>query len=29
MGESNYPNYKVPIPFIPEKEKDLDEGEKK
>jgi hypothetical protein len=29
MGESNYPDYKVPIPFIPEAEKDPDEGDKK
>jgi hypothetical protein len=28
MGKSNHPDYKVPIPFIPETEKDLDEGEK-
>jgi hypothetical protein len=29
MGESNYPYYKVPIPFIPETEKDPYEGENK
>jgi hypothetical protein len=29
MGRSNYPDYKVPILFIPEMEKDPDEGEKK
>jgi hypothetical protein len=29
MGESNYPDYKVPVPFIPEKKKDMDEGDKK
>jgi hypothetical protein len=29
MGESNYPDYKVPVPFIPETEKDTDEGDKK
>jgi hypothetical protein len=29
MGESNYPDYKVPVPFIPETEKDPDEGDKK
>jgi hypothetical protein len=29
MGKSNYPYYKVPIPFIPEAEKDPDEGDKK
>jgi hypothetical protein len=29
MGESNHPDYKVPLPFIPETEKDPDEGDKK
>jgi hypothetical protein len=29
MGKSNYPDYKVPIPFIPEAEKDPNEGYKK
>jgi hypothetical protein len=29
MGKSNYPDYKVPVPFIPEAEKDPDEGDKK
>jgi hypothetical protein len=29
MGKSNYPDYKVPVPFIPETEKDPDEGDKK
>jgi hypothetical protein len=29
MGESNYPDYMVPIPFITEAEKDRDEGDKK
>jgi hypothetical protein len=29
MGKSNYPDYKVPAPFIPESEKDPDEGDKK
>jgi hypothetical protein len=29
MGKSNYTDYKVPIPFIPEAEKDPDEGDKK
>jgi hypothetical protein len=29
MGKSNHPDYKVPLPFIPEAEKDLDEGDKK
>jgi hypothetical protein len=29
MGKSNYPDYKVPIHFIPEAEKDPDEGDKK
>jgi hypothetical protein len=29
MGKSNYPDYKVPIPFIPEAEKDPYEGDKK
>jgi hypothetical protein len=29
MGKSNYPDYKVPIPFIPEAEKDPDDGDKK
>jgi hypothetical protein len=29
MGESNYTDYKVPVPFIPETEKDTDEGDKK
>jgi hypothetical protein len=29
MGKSNYPDYKVPIPFIPQAEKDPDEGDKK
>jgi hypothetical protein len=29
MGESNYPYHKVTIPFIPETEKDQDEGDKK
>jgi hypothetical protein len=29
MGESNHPDYKVPVPFIPETEKDPDEGDKK
>jgi hypothetical protein len=29
MGESNYPDYKVPVPFIREAEKDPDEGDKK
>jgi hypothetical protein len=27
MGKGNHPDYKVPIPFIPETEKDPDEGE--
>jgi hypothetical protein len=29
MGKSNHPDYKVPIPFITETEKDPDEGDKK
>jgi hypothetical protein len=29
MGESNYPDYKVHVSFIPEMEKDPDEGDKK
>jgi hypothetical protein len=29
MGKSNYPDYKVPVRFIPEAEKDPDEGDKK
>jgi hypothetical protein len=29
MGKSNYPDYKVPVPFIPEAEKGPDEGDKK
>jgi hypothetical protein len=29
MGKGNHPDYKVPIPFIPETEKDPDEGDKK
>jgi hypothetical protein len=29
MGESNQPDYKVPISFTPEREKDPDEGDKK
>jgi hypothetical protein len=29
MEESNYPDYKVPVPFIPEMEKDPDNGDKK
>jgi hypothetical protein len=29
MGESYYPDYKVPVPFIPETEKDPYEGDKK
>jgi hypothetical protein len=29
MGESNYPDNKVPVPFIPETEKDPDEGDNK
>jgi hypothetical protein len=29
MGKVNHPNYKVPIPFIPETEKDPDDGDKK
>jgi hypothetical protein len=29
MGKSNYPDYKVPVPLIPEAEKDPDEGDKK
>jgi hypothetical protein len=29
MGKSNYPDYKVSISFIPEAEKDPDEGDKK
>jgi hypothetical protein len=29
MGKNNYPYYKVPVPFIPEEEKDPDEGDKK
>jgi hypothetical protein len=29
MGKSNHPDYKVPVPFIPETEKDPDEGDKK
>jgi hypothetical protein len=29
MGKINYPDYKVPAPFIPETEKDLYEGDKK
>jgi hypothetical protein len=28
-GGSNHPDYKVPVPFIPETEKDPDEGDKK
>jgi hypothetical protein len=27
MGKSNYPDYKVPVPFIPETEKDSYEGD--
>jgi hypothetical protein len=29
MGECNHPDYKVPIPFVPETEKDPDEVDKK
>jgi hypothetical protein len=29
MGKSNYPDYKVPVPFIPETEKDPYEDDKK
>jgi hypothetical protein len=29
MGKGNHPNYNVPVPFIPEMEKDPDEGAKK
>jgi hypothetical protein len=29
MGKSNDPAYKVPVPFIPEAEKNPDEGDKK
>jgi hypothetical protein len=29
MGKSYYPDYKVPVSFIPETEKDTDEGDKK
>jgi hypothetical protein len=29
MGKSNYPDYKVPVPFMTETEKDPDEGDKK
>jgi hypothetical protein len=29
MGKSNYPDYKIPVLFIPETEKDPDEGGKK
>jgi hypothetical protein len=29
MGESNHPDYKVPVPFIPETKKDPDEADKK
>jgi hypothetical protein len=29
MGKGNHPVYKVPVPFIPEMEKDLDEGDNK
>jgi hypothetical protein len=29
MGKSNYPDYKVPVPFITETEKDPDKGDKK
>jgi hypothetical protein len=29
MGKSNYTDNKVPVPFIPETEKDPDEGDKK
>jgi hypothetical protein len=29
MGKSNHPYYKVPVPFIPQTEKDPDEGDKK
>jgi hypothetical protein len=29
MGKSNYSDYKLPVPFIPEAEKDPDEGDKK
>jgi hypothetical protein len=29
MGKSNHPDYKVTVPFIPEMEKDPDEGDKK
>jgi hypothetical protein len=29
MGKSNYPDYKVPVPLIPEMEKDPAEGYKK
>jgi hypothetical protein len=29
MGNSNHPDYKVSMPFIPDTEKDLDEGDKK
>jgi hypothetical protein len=29
MGKGDYPYYKVPVPFIPEEEKDPDEGNKK
>jgi hypothetical protein len=29
MGGSNHPDYKVPVPFIPEMENYLDEGDRK
>jgi hypothetical protein len=29
VGKSNYPDYKVPVPFTPETVKDPDEGDKK
>jgi hypothetical protein len=29
MGEINHPDYKVPVPFIPQMEEDPDEGDKK
>jgi hypothetical protein len=29
MGKRNYPYYKVPVPFIPQTEKDPDEGDNK
>jgi hypothetical protein len=29
MGKGNHPDYKFPVTFIPETEKDPDEGDKK